>query len=152
MEKKTVPSKNFMIFSATTTLHTMNEMVEKEVNKLYAKAGELQLQPTGPLEFIYTGATKDMDKEFLLEIAMPIEEVPALLAEGYQFKKSEPFPCISVTHHGAISELASVYDKIFTDLWNNSVKTGDQIREVYATWYGMDSTQNITEIQIGIHE
>lgn len=150
MDKKLVPSKNYFIFSTYTTLNKLHDLATAEVDKLFAKAGELGLQQTGPLEFIYFDCTNDRDKEFLLEIALPVASISDKVVAGYSFRKHEDFNCVSYIHKGEMEKLPGVYEKLYTEIWNNSIRPGNQIREVYSVFTDSNSPDNITEIQIGI--
>lgn len=150
MEKKTVPAKNYLVFSTRTTLSKLHELADKEVDNLYTTLEKNQIQKTGPVEFIYFDCSNDMDKEFELEIAMPVESGIKAAPQGYKLKNHEVFTCVSHVHKGDISNLFQVYDNLFTQLWDNSIKPSNQIREVYSVFMGPTHEQNVTEIQIGV--
>jgi effector-binding domain-containing protein len=150
MEKKNVPAKNYLVFNTRTTLNKIMEVADQEVGKLYATLEQNQIKQAGPLEFIYFDCTSDIEKEFELEIAMPVENSLKVVPQGYSLKNHESFPCVSHIHKGDITQLYEVYDKLFTELWDNSIKPTNQIREVYAVYKSKTDAENVTEIQIGI--
>lgn len=150
MEEKHIPSKNYFTYVARTNMKDLPELAAVEVDKLYAASGELQLEINGPLEFIYFDAGADMEKEFLLEIALPVKETKLDMPLNYSLKKHEDFKCLSYIHKGDLTQLYSVYEKLYADMWNNSQRPTNQIREVYTKFVDMSSAENVTEIQIGL--
>lgn len=150
MEKKIVPSKNYFAVVTTTTLNKIQEVAARETDKLIAGLSELQLEPVGPMEFIYFDCTEDREKEFTLEIALPVKETNAQLPKEFSFKKHPAFQCVSYVHKGGLTNLHEVYEKLFTDMWDNSQTPTNQIREVYVNYTDAFSVDNITEIQIGL--
>ena len=150
MEKKIVPSKNYFTVVTTTTLNKIQEVAARETDKLIAGINELKLEPVGPMEFIYFDCTEDREKEFTLEIALPVKETNAQLPKEFSFKKHPDFQCVSYVHKGELTNLYDVYDKLFTDMWNNSLRPTNQVREVYVNYRDVFSADNVTEIQIGL--
>jgi predicted transcriptional regulator YdeE len=150
MQTKMVPAKKYFCFVGQTTLNNITEIAGKEVDPLFEEAAKLGLQQTGPLEFIYFDATEDKNKPFTLWIALPISHEKPLQNSNYTIHDSGDFKCFAHVHQGDLSDLYSVYDKIFGELFSRGLKPGNQIREVYEVYENLVSEKNITEIQIGI--
>lgn len=150
METKLVPQQRYFVVETKTTLSKIQTIAPKEAEKLMQEIHALKLEMTGPMEFIYFDCTNDVEKEFSLEIAVPIKENGTKASTGYVIKQHAPFKCISYVHHGDLKEMNLIYEKLFTELWNKSIKQSNQIREVYLKYDGQLSKENITEFQIGI--
>jgi predicted transcriptional regulator YdeE len=150
MEKKFIPAKKYFAFTTRTTLNKIQSVAITEADKLIGNLEALQLEPIGPMEFIYFDCTADREKEFTLEIAMPVKEVKENIPVGYSFVTHEDFKCVSHVHKGELTKLHDVYEEIFSEIWNKSLKPTNQIREVYTKYFDTFSADNITEIQIGL--
>lgn len=150
MQIKTIQPQNYFCYTTKTTLNQINEVASREVEALYAQAQKLDLEPQGPLEFIYFDCTNDKDKEFTLEIALPVKDNGR--ADGkYQMKNFGIFKCMSYVHKGSLEDLYEVYDSIFENLHKEGQKPGNQVREVYLDYKSMDSADNVTEVLVGIN-
>ena len=152
MNIKTVPSQMFFCHSQKTTLNKVSHYVPLEVEKLFHTAGNLGLDITPPLQFIYYGATADRDQEFTLNIALPVTTSYALPPDSpYMFKSMQEFKCYSYLYQGNMEGLIKEYDLIFQKLFSDGLQPTQEIREVYQKFTSADAIENLTEVQIGIH-
>ena len=150
MEQITVNPKLFFYLEGKTTLKNIMEFAAPNVDLAYAEAERLGLEKTGPIEFIYFGATSDQEKEFTLQIGFPVKDEKN--AEyGFQFRQSTNFKCITNRYKGSLTNIGAEYEKMFEHLWNNSLKPSNEIREIYHFFEFPDSPNNVTEIQIGLN-
>ncbi|MBO9699506.1 MAG: GyrI-like domain-containing protein [Sporocytophaga sp.] len=151
METKLIPSKNYLCYTTQTTLNKLQEFADKAVDGVYEAVAKGGLKASGPMEFIYLNCSNDRDKEFTLEIALPIENSTNFNSENHRIKKFEDFKCLSHTHNGDLLNLPGIYQRLFEEVFKNGIKPTNQIREIYKSFSGMESNDNITEIQIGIN-
>ncbi len=151
MEQKAIQPKNVLVASTKTTLNKIVKESEPLVNSLMSDVQQNGITPNGPLEFIYYGATGDMDKEFDLEIALPVVENDTLKATQFQIKQTNHITCMTHIHKGSIENIVQTYDELFKELQWNKIQPTSEIREVYLNWVDFSSDENITEIQIGIN-
>lgn len=149
MEQITVNPKRYFYLEGKTTLKNLMEYAAPNVDLAYAESERLGLEKTGPIEFIYFGATSDQDKKFTLQIGFPVKAEKEA-SNGFQYLQSTHFKCISHRYKGPLTSIGAEYEKIFEHLWNNSIKHSDEIREIYHFFEYPDSPNNITEIQIGL--
>ena len=149
MEREIIAPKLYFYLEGKTNLKNLMEFAAPTVDLTYAEAARLQLEKTGPIEFVYLGASSDMEKEFTLQIGFPTKD-PKPTERGFQFRQSSDFKCLKFTYKGALKGIANEYEKIYEYLWNNSIKHTDEIREIYHFFEYPDSPNNVTEIQIGL--
>lgn len=149
MEKKTIAPKFYVYNEGTTTLNNIVQYADTKVDAVYEEVQKKGLQPVGPIEFIYFGASADRDKEFKLQIGIPVAEAKPV-GEGFAIKQSKDFNCLVEIHKGAMQTLGATYGNIYEYLWNNSLKTNEEIREIYHSFQGPDAAENVTEIQVGL--
>ena len=149
MDTKNVAPKKYFYYSEKTTLRKLNDVANKEAKPIMETLEQLDLQQAGPMEFIYFDCTEDLDKEFTLEIAIPVAEQKTYVGNKYAFKEVGEFKCISQVHHGDIAKLPEVYDTMFKKIFADNVKVTNEIREVYEHYEVNSSANNITEIQVG---
>jgi predicted transcriptional regulator YdeE len=149
LETKVVSPKTYLYHEGRTTLKQLMAYANPVVYDFYEQLKNSDLEPEGPLEFIYLGASDDMEKEFTLLVAMPVKEEKPV-GNGYQFKKTDSFKCVSHVYKGDINEIGHAYNSIYQQLAEKKVEPVDEIREVYQHWVNPGSEENITEIQVGI--
>ncbi len=151
METKLIPSKNYLCYTTQTTLNKLHEFADQAVDGVYEAVAKGGLKAVGPMEFIYFDCSNDRDKEFTLEIALPVETGMEFKSEIHKIKKIETFKCLSHTHNGDLLNLPGIYQQLFEKVYKSGIKPTNQVREVYKSFSGMESNDNITEIQIGIN-
>lgn len=149
MEKISVSPKLYFYVEAKTTLNHVKEFAEKQAHEVFQEAAKAGLEKTGPLEFIYFNASMDREQEVTLQVALPVKEAKQT-DEHFHYRKATNFPCLSHRHRGAIRQIDQVYDELFEHIWNQSIKINNEIREVHHTFEGVESSNNLTEIQIGL--
>lgn len=149
LSTKLVASKTIFYKEGKTTLNSIHEYANREVEALMLEVERGGLEPQGPLEFIYFGASGDMEKEFTLQIALPVKEKKPVKA-GYQFRETAPFKCLSYDYKGDVSQMFPAYEMLYQQLEEKQLQPLDEVREVYKQWEHLTSANNITEIQIGI--
>ena len=150
METKVVSPKTFIYNEGTTTLRKIMDYSKIYVDALLKKMDEAGLEAAGPMEFIYFGACSDPDKEFTLQIAVPVKEEKPV-GKGYNYKKAEPFKCFTYEHKGEITDLHDAYEKAFGEVYARQLEPNNEIREVYKVYENLSSPNNLTEIQIGVN-
>ena len=146
---KVVEAKTFFYNEGTTTLNKIYDYVNPAVEALMQEIEKRGLEPVGSLEFVYLNATGDMDKEFTLQIALPVKEQKPVGKE-FHFKQAAPFKCVSYDYKGDVSKMFPTYVMLFQQIAANDLKPTIEVREVYKQWEHLTSPNNITEIQIGI--
>ncbi len=151
MKTKNIEPKKVFFGSLKTTLNKIVDDTNPVIEALYADVEKYGIQPAGPLEFIYHGATGDMDKEFDLEIALPVAQEIKPEWSQFSFKNTNEFKCVSEEYKGSLEHIYGTYERIFGELDKGSMKSTDEVREVYQNWVSFSSDENIVEIQIGIN-
>ena len=151
METKLIEPKKVVAGSFQTTLNKMNEEVNPFIEKLMTALEQAGLKPSGPMEFIYKGATSDMDKSFLLEIAQPVtgDSKIGSISE-FKLKETSAFTCVEHRYKGKMGGIMKTYEQLFASISKESIAPTDEVREVYQNWVSLSSDQNIVDIQIGI--
>ena len=137
-----------LCFTTQATLQTI-EQYNGVPEQLYVEAERLGVQPTGPIQYVYTGVNGDETNEFRLEIALPVQET-AGAPNGLAYKTFEPFRCVSYTYRGAWDTFMAVYDALFAQFHRHGYQTDGRVREVYAVVDFEDRDNCVTEFQIGL--
>lgn len=151
MTSKNVAPKKVFFGSLKTTLNKIQTDTNPIIEALYGDVEKYKIQPAGPLEFIYHGATDDMDKEFDLEIALPVATVTKPEWSQFDFKETNDFKCVSEEYKGSMENIYGAYEKLFGEINADGMNSNDEVREVYQNWVSFSSEENIVEIQIGIN-
>ena len=151
METKEIQAKKVFVAKLKTTLKTIAQESEPVLNALMQDVEKFGIAPAGPLEYIYFGATNDLDKEFDLTIALPVTADAKADESTFSIEEAEAFKCATQVYEGHLDNMMSTYDELFKELDWNKIEPTDQIREVYQKWEGLSSDKNIVEIQIGIN-
>jgi predicted transcriptional regulator YdeE len=149
MEQKQEKSKQFFYQEGKTTLKGLVNYADAQIPGVLEQVAKVGLAVTGPMEFIYFGATGDVNNEFTLHIALPVAE-QKIIPAPYQIKQVPEFKCLSVVHKGNIADIGATYDQVFAQIQAQKIVPNGEIREVYHLYKDHASAENVTEIQIGI--
>lgn len=150
LETTVVAPKLFLYHEGTTTLRQIHAYADAVVAALMKEAAEAGLEEAGALEFFYFDATADEEKEFTLQVALPVKE-EKMVGNRFKFKKTGPFSCVSFLFKGDVSEIGSAYESLYGQISAKQLQPTNEIREVYRQWEHPTSENNLTEIQIGIN-
>lgn len=146
---KKTPAMPVIYFTTTTTLNDIGKFVGTVAKQLYEAAAKQELLPSGPLQWVYTGADGKPDTIFTLEIALPVTGVPKDQSP-FLFKELPAFECITTLHHGNWEHLHEAYDCVIGDCYANGKKLSGVCREQYIYMDFIHPENNLTEVQVGI--
>lgn len=140
---------NALCFTTQATLRTLSEHAPGVAQHLYREAARLQLQTTGPIQWIYTGVNGDEANEFQLEIALPISR-PGDSPNDCTYYMFPAFRCACHTHTGPWSDFGELYNALFAQLYRDGYQNDGRVREIYSVVDASNPANCVTEIQIGI--
>ncbi|MBC8107831.1 MAG: GyrI-like domain-containing protein [Anaerolineae bacterium] len=136
--------------STETTLNQIGQVVPETLPKLFAAIKENNVEVTGPMIFVYHGATQDRDKPFKLEIGFTVAP-GAKEAGDFKVRDLEPFHCASVIYSGPITQVGVAYQGLFTELFGAGLQPTGETREMYLYWESPESPNNVQVIMAGVN-
>ncbi|GAB3944927.1 hypothetical protein GCM10028805_13190 [Spirosoma harenae] len=136
-------------FTTRTTLRTLSQYVRNIAEDLYEEANRLKINVSGPIYWVYTGASGDENHEFQLEIALPITQTGEPSNE-FSYKTFPSFRCATYTHAGPWSDFKELYSLLFAQFYRDGYQGNSNVREVYIVIDFENQDNCITEIQIGL--
>ncbi|HEY4654125.1 MAG TPA: GyrI-like domain-containing protein [Cyclobacteriaceae bacterium] len=152
MQVKEVKPINFLFFRTKTRVGELGRFVGIIARELYRDAALNDLEVTGPLYWNYFGFEGNESNPFILEIAIPVAEIPAVYHGKFQLKREESFACVSMVHEGSWFDLQQNYLTIREFLSVRGIEPCAKNREIYLNIDFMNPAANITEIQVGIKD
>ena len=138
-----------LCFTTRATLPTLHQHAHSVAEQLCREAARLNLDLTGPIQWIYTGVNGDETNEFQLEIALPIRQ-PRAEPDGFLYRVFPEFRCVSYTYTGPWSDFGRVYDTLFCQFYHEGYQNDGRIREIYTVIDAKNQENCVTEMQIGI--
>lgn len=136
-------------FTTRATLQTLQQHVFGVVENLHREAARLNLESTGPVQWIYTGVNGDETNEFQLEIVLPIRQPGEQPAE-FSYQVLPAFRCAAYVYTGPWSDFGELYDVLFGQLHRDGYQNDGRVREVYTVVDLEDSSNCVTDVQIGL--
>ena len=152
MQIKEVRPINFLYFRTMTKVGELGRFVGIIARELYRDAALNDLEVTGPVYWRYFGFDGNESTEFILEIAVPIGEMPEEYGGKFSLKRSKPFFCLSTIHEGSWYDIPKSYGKLMAFMQAQQLMPGTENRELYINIDFNNPEANSTEIQIGISE
>jgi hypothetical protein len=148
--QKEIQPINFLYFRTRTKVSELGRFVGIVARELYRDAIFSNLEVTGPVYWNYIGFEGDETKPFLLEISLPVAEIPLDYEGKFQLRRSEKFHCISIIHTGSWYDIPRSYERIMQFAQKNQCKVTGYNREIYVNIDFITPGSNVTEIQLGI--
>jgi effector-binding domain-containing protein len=149
IQTKEVKPINFLYFRAETRVDQLINFLPVG-QELFREAVRLNVRITGPVHWHYIGFDGDFTKPFILEISLPVGEVPGDYDGSFHFKRTDNFKCVSITHEGAWNEIPTSYGKLMEFISDKHLTPSTVNREVYVNADFVNLEANVTEIQMGI--
>lgn len=147
---KEIKPINFLFLRTRTKVHELGRFVGVVARELYRDAVLNDLEVTGPVYWNYVDYTGDETKSFVLEIALPVSEIPSQYSGKFQIKRSETFFCVSLLHAGSWYDLPGTYEKLTRFISQKKLQPVRLNREIYINMDFINPAANVTEIQMGI--
>jgi hypothetical protein len=136
---------NFLYVDKQVTLKTISQTAGEEVPKLRAAIKAANIQPRGPVVFIYPRMTGRPDVVLEVKIGIAVEETPTA-PEGYQVEEIPPTICQTVLHGGPMTTLREAFGVLGPKLYGSAPAPTGEIR-VYCYYFeATDSPNNATLI------
>jgi effector-binding domain-containing protein len=140
---------NFLFHRAETKVADLINFIPV-AKDLFKEAVRLNLHVSGPVHWHYTGFTGDESQTFMLEVALPVDQIPAEYDGSFHFKRTERFKCVTLTHEGAWTEIPQSYGKLMQFMSEQQLQPSGVTRELYVNADFVNPAANITEIQMGV--
>jgi RNA polymerase sigma factor (sigma-70 family) len=134
---------NFLHVDREVTLQTISQTAGEEVPKLRAAIKAANIQPCGPLVFIYPRITGQPDAVMDVKIGIAVEE-SATAPEGYQVEEIPPATCQTVLHGGPRATLPAAFGVLVPKLSGGAAAPTGEIRLYCFHFENTNSPNNVT--------
>lgn len=147
---QTIPPKHYVFGSLDTDFKSMGEPVGKTLTVLGEGAKEKKLALYGPVLHYYYGAPhRTPDKPFKMETGFFVPE--GTEAVGLLKVRELPkFKCASILYVGSATRIGDAWQELYRSLRAKGLTPTDEERELYLYWEGVDSPNNIVQVQVGV--
>lgn len=142
---------NFLYFYEETTINELKRFLPVG-QELIREAVRIGVPLTGPVHWHYYGFTGAPDQVFLLEVCLPIGEIPVDYDGKFHLKRTEAFECACALHSGSWYDLPATYQKMLEFIAAAGLKPIGQNREIYINVDFVDPDANETIVQMGIQQ
>lgn len=143
----TLPGFNFLYVDTQATQKTIGDTSKTEIPKLFAAMKGANIQPHGPLVFVFQGLAADPNAVFDLKIGIAVDD-SAIAPDGYELDALPPAECQTILFGGPFTKLGQAFQKLMPKLYgqnSDSAPTGE-IREYFLYYENVTSPNNVTLI------
>ena len=113
-------------------------------------AGSGKARADGPILLIYHDPSEDPAVPFDLDIGLPVR-VPAAVGNTFHVTVLPAFRCATAIFRGPMTFLPNAYNKLIPDMIAAGLVPSGETRESYVVWKAADSSENVVQIEVGIH-
>ena len=136
---------NFLCVDRQVTLKTISQTAGEEVPKLRAAIKAANIQPRGPVVFIYQDMTNDPNAVMDVKIGIAVEESP-IAPEGYQVDEIPPATCQTVLYGGPMTAIGQAFEILMPELYGGAAAPTGEIRVYHLYFESANSPNNLTRI------
>ena len=150
MVVQTIPATHYLQGGFETDFSSMGEPVGKTLTELMTAAKENKVGLHGPLiDFYYGAPHRDPSKRFRMETGF---FVPADSPAVGRFKVRElpTFKCATILYIGPAPRIGDAWQELYRSVRAQGLIPTDEERELYLYWEGVDSPNNIVQVQLGV--
>lgn len=147
---QTIPAKHYIHRGLETDFKSMGEPIGKTLTRMMKAATENKVGlHGGVLHFYYGAPHRSPDKAFKMETGF---FVPKEVKEVADFKVRElpKFKCATILYVGPAPRIGDAWQKLYRSLSDKGLTPTDEERELYLYWEGVDSPNNIVQVQVGV--
>jgi effector-binding domain-containing protein len=148
IQTKEIKPINFLYFRVETRVSELEQFMPVG-QQLMNEALRLNIWVTGPVHWHYFDFI-DIHAPFILEISLPVSEIPQDYDGTFHFKRTEPFKCITTTHEGSWIDIPQSYGRLMEFVQEHKLQPLAINRELYVNADFSHPEANVTEIQMGI--
>lgn len=148
---KTIPPIPVLFRRDRLTIPQVPAHAVTAIDSLMNALRQANVEPAGPLIFVYHGIEADPTQEFDLDICVPIVADASISPAPPIGQKILPsFECIAADFVGSMNDIGRAWREV-AGAWRQSGRPASgQSREVYTKWVSFDSAENVTALQKGI--
>lgn len=121
---------------------------KKIMDKLDPFMAKRGIAPEGPCVWSYEIVGKGRTR---LRAGFPVAEGTGIKGKSAFAVLAEPaWECYAAEYAGSMERISQAWGEVMDKVAKKGVKPGKKIREIYRKWVGMDSPDNITELQVKV--
>jgi len=147
---QTVPAMTYLYLPLETTFAKMGDPIKEGFDKIFGAAVEAKLLIARPTMIVYQGNPHfDPQKTFKMEYGIVVGDDTQAIGDC-KVRKTEPFRCATILYTGPVDQQGQAYQKLIPAIKAaGQTPTGEE-REMCLYWEGLDSSNNVFIMQIGI--
>lgn len=145
-----IPPRHYVFGSFETDFKSMGEPVVKTLTALGNGAKEMKVGLHGPVLHFYYGAPHTTPaKAFQMETGFFVPEETRAVGD-FNVRELPQFKCASILYVGPGPRIGDAWQKLYRSLRAEGLSPTDEERELYLYWEGVDSPNNIVQVQVGV--
>ena len=150
MVVQTISAKHYLQGGFETDFKSMGEPVVKTLTELIEEAKENKVGLHGPVMHFYYGAPhRDPDKRFEMETGFFVaENSPAV--GTFERRELPAYKCATILYIGPATRIGDAWQQLYRSVRNHGLTPTEEERELYLFWEGVDSPNNIVQVQLGV--
>lgn len=146
-EERVIPAQRLLLVRTRATVPRILELSQRWLTPLMHAARDSGLEVEGPFHYFYIGFSGDVNEEFTLELAVPVSGEGTAPA-GFELRDDPEQRVFATDYRGAMSGIGEGWHGLVEAFQASGLRRTGTSREVYRTWVGYDSPENVTELQI----
>jgi len=136
---------SFLNVDKKVMLKTISQTAGEEVPKLFAAIKAANIQPRGPVVFIYPNITSSPNDVMDVKIGIAVGETPSA-PEGYQLDEIPRAICQTVLYGGPMAKISQAFHVLGPALYDGAAAPTGEIRVYQLYFESANSANNVTRI------
>ncbi len=147
---QTIPAKQYLQSGFESDFKTMGEPVAETLTELMEAAKENKIGLYGPVVHYYYGAPhRDPEKRFKMETGFFVPAESQAVGE-FQPRELPTFKCATILYIGPANRIGDAWQELYRSVRDQRLTPTDEERELYLYWEGVESPNNVVQVQLGV--
>jgi hypothetical protein len=148
---QTIPPRQYVFAKIETDFASMGPPIVQALRGIDAAAREQKLSLWGPtMHYYYKAPHRSPSEPFTMETGQFVPDDVKAIGK-YEVRELPEFKCASLLYVGTIGpSIGDAWQALYRGVRAKGLKPTDEERELYLYWEGVDSPNNVVQVQVGV--
>lgn len=145
-----IPAKHYLRGEFETEFKSMGKPVGKTLTEMMEAAREKKVGLHGPvIHFYHDAPHQDPEKRFRMETGFFVP-VGTPAVGTFETRELPELRCATILYVGPATRIGDAWQKLYRNARAMGLTPNGEERELYLYWEGVESPNNIVQVQVGI--
>lgn len=144
------PATTFFFSERDLAMSEIPAAADELVPAVEAEAARLALHVTGRMVFVYLPPAQPGEGRLRLHVALPVAVEKPGCGPAFAFRQAPAQRFLCLQHRGPAAAIGETWSALWAARSARGLAQGDESREIYWFWDGVESPHNVVLLQLAI--